>query len=233
MSDDGDGKRLTRRRILAGVAGATGVGLVGGAGTRAFLRDTEVVPGSALGNPYQGNHLDLELRCPGGDAACTAEADSVSFAFEGVDPDPEMTPAAAGATRFCPGLSGGPAWLWLRTAPSAVDSPLGDDLLVTLAYVDGDGSRTAVSDPAGSEVADRPLNDLLGAFDGGGMLVGTSGPDDDAFGETEERCLELSWSLPDRDATHSEESVEFTLRFAAIQYRADANASESNPWGQQ
>ena len=233
MSDDGDasGTRLTRRRVLAGVAGATGIGLVGGAGTRAFLRDTEVVPGSALGNPYEGTHLDLELRCPEGDPACTAEADSVSFGFEGIDPDPGTDPAASGATTFCPGLSGGPAWLWLRTVPSTLDSPLADDLLVTLAYVDADGNRTAVYDPAGSEVTDRPLNGLLDAFETGGMLVGAAGPDD-AFGETEERCLELSWSLPDRDPYLSEQSVEFALRFAAVQYRTEADASATNPWNQ-
>lgn len=225
MSDDADGKRLTRRRILAGVAGATGVGLVGGAGTRAFLQDREVIPGSALGNPYQGNHLDLQLSCPDGAATCTADADSVSFAFEGVDPP------ASGATTFCPGLSGEPAWLWLRTMPSTIDRLLADELLVTLAYVDGD-SQTLVEDPDGNEIKDRPLNDLLGAFADGGMLVGAARPDDDAFGETEERCLELSWSLPDRDPAYSEESIEFTLRFAAVQYRADANASTSNPWKQ-
>lgn len=229
MSSDDEGKRLTRRGVLAGVAGAAGVGLLGGAGTRAFLRDTETVPGSALGNPYQGNHLDLELRCPDGDDACTAEADSVSFAFEGIDPDPETDPAASGATTFCPGLSGGPAWLWLRTAPVTVDARIGTDLLVTLAYVDGD-SRTLVSDPDGNGIEDRPLNDLLAAFDTGGMIPGVAGPEG-AFGETEERCLELSWSLPNRDPDHSEQSVEFTLRFAAVQYRADVGADTSNPWG--
>jgi hypothetical protein len=225
MSDDDERDRLTRRRVLAGVAGATGVGLVGGAGTRAFLRDTEVVPGSALGNPYEGNHLDLELSCPDPDGACTTEADSVSFAFEGVDPPAE------GATTFCPGLSGGPAWLWLRTVPSTVDRLVADELLLTLVYVDG-GSRTLVKDPTGEDVEDRPLNDLLAAFDGGGILRGTTGPDAKAFGETEERCLELSWSLPERDPDLSEQSVGFTLRFAAVQYRADVSADTSNPWKQ-
>ena len=83
---DGDGERLTRRGVLAGVAGAAGVGLVGGAGTRAFLRDAETVPGSILGNPYEGARVNLELGC--GNDACTAEedGDSVSFAFEGIEP---------------------------------------------------------------------------------------------------------------------------------------------------
>jgi hypothetical protein len=224
VSDDAGGKRLTRRRILAGVAGAAGIGLVGGAGTRAFLRDTEVVPGSALGNPYQGNHLDLNLYCPNSDGACTAEVDSVSFAFEGVDPP------TSGATTFCSGLSGGPAWLWLKTVPSTVSSPLGEELQVTLAYVDGD-SRTPVKDPEGADVEDRTLNGLLAAFDTGGMIPGVVGPEG-AFGETEERCLELSWSLPERDPVLSKESVEFTLRFAAVQYRAEVDADTSNPWGQ-
>ena len=158
MSDDAGGKRLTRRRILAGVAGSAGIGLIGGAGTRAFLRDTEVVPGSALGNPYEGNHLDLNLYCPNSDGACTAEGDSVSFAFEGVDPDPSTDPAASGSTTFCSGLSGGPAWLWLKTVPVRVDDNIGTDLLVTLAYVDGDGNRTPVEDPDNNPIEDRPLD---------------------------------------------------------------------------
>ena len=221
MSDDTDGKRLTRRRILAGVAGSAGIGLIGGAGTRAFLRDTEVVPGSALGNPYQGNHLDLELSCPDPDGACTAEADSVSFAFANVDPPAE------GGTTFCPGLSGGPAWLWLKTVPSSVSSPLGEKLQVTLTYGNGNPVEHSTDGP----VEDWQLQDLLDGFADGGMLLGVNGPDDRAFGETEERCLELSWSLP-RDPVLSEQSVEFTLRFAAVQYRADVDANTSNPWGQ-
>ena len=63
------------------------------------------------------------------------------------------------------------------------------------------------------------------------MIPGVVGPEG-AFGETEERCLELSWSLPERDPVYSEESAEFTLRFAAVQYRADVGAETSNPWGQ-
>ena len=228
MSDRADrGTSLTRRRLLAGVAGASGLGLIGGAGTRAFLRDTEVVPGSALGNPYQGNHLDLELRCPESAEACIAEADSVSFAFADVDPPDD------GVTTFCPGLSEGPAWLWLRTTPSTVDRLVADELLVTLAYVDGEGNRTPVIDPADEPVEGRPLNEVLAAFDTGGMLLGANGPGGGAFGETEERCLELSWSLPERDPGLSEQSVEFTLRFAAVQYRAKVDDPKtSNPWKQ-
>jgi len=225
VSDSDDERRLTRRRLLTGVAGATGIGLVGGAGTRAFLRDTEAVPGSVLGNPYEGNHLDLEIRCSDGDGACNADADSVSFAFERVDPPAE------GKTTFCPGLTGGPAWLWLRIVPSTADDLVADEFLMTLAYVDGDGNRTPVTDPADDPVEDRTLNEVLGAFDVGGMIPGLTGPDG-AFGETEERCLELSWSLPNRDPALSEQSVEFTLRFAAVQYRADVDADTSNPWKQ-
>jgi len=226
VSDGADGKRLTRRRILAGIAGSAGVGLVGGAGTRAFLRDTEAVPGSALGNPYEGTHLNLEISCPDPDGACTADADKVSFAFEDVDPP------ASSATTFCPRLSGGPAWLWLKTVPSTMEGVVADELLVTLACVDGDGNRTSVIDPDGDPVEDRTLNDLLAAFDTGGMIPGTAGRDG-AFAETEQRCLELSWSLPNREPILSEQSVEFTLRFVAVQYRADVGAETTNPWRQQ
>lgn len=228
MSDDADGKRLTRRRVLAGVAGAAGVGLVGGAGTRAFLRDTEVVPGSALGNPYEGARVDVALRCGDSDSgACTAEEDDegVSFAFEDVEPGSD------GSTVVCPSLDGAsePAWLWLGT--ESIDTLLAEELSVTLTL---DGTVVTAAD--GTKANGISLKKFLDAFAGGGAVPGADGAEEPyPFDPDEERCLELSWSLPkDADSGISEQSVEFRLRFAAVQYRADVqDPSTTNPWGQQ
>jgi len=217
MAEDTDGLRLTRRTVLAGLAGAVGIGGVGGAGTRALLRDEEVVPGAALGNPYKGNRVDLKLDCPEAGDACRSNAEGVTFAFEKIDPP------ATGRTTVCLELAGEPAWVWLRTTPP-VDRSLADGLVTTLAFGDG----TPVIDPAGETVEDRPLNDVLTAFEGGGLLRGRQ--TDGVFSPPVERCLELSWSLPDRDTSHSEQSVGFELQFAAVQYRVGADASATNPW---
>jgi hypothetical protein len=225
---DGDGGRLTRRHVLAGVAGAAGVGLIGGAGTRAFLRDTEVVPGEALGNPYEGARVDVTLRC-GDDSdssdACTAEEDGegVSFAFEDIEP------GDSGSTVVCPSLgeASEPAWLWLGATPQ-VDTLLAETLTVTLT-LDG----TAVTAADGTVADGISLKTFLDAFAGGAGIPGADGPDEEMnpFAPDEERCLELSWSLPDDpDPEISEQSVGFTLRFAAVQYRADVDASTTNPW---
>lgn len=223
---DGEG-RLTRRGILAGVAGAAGVGLAGGAGTRAFLRDTETVPGSVLGNPYEGARVALRLRCGESNACTPAEdGDGVSFSFEGVEP------GAEGSTVVCPGLDGAsePAWLWLSTAPRADALPLlAEELAVTLAHADG----TPVPVPEGADIDETdaeeiPLGTFLDAFAAGTAVPGVDGPGE-AFAPGEERCLELSWSLPEApDPDVSGQSVEFALRFAAVQYRADADPR--NPW---
>lgn len=227
---DWNGEWLTRRGVLAGVAGTAGVGLVGGAGTRAFLRDTEAVPGSVFGNPYEGARVDLQLGC-GSDACTPAEdGDGVSFAFEGIEP------GSGSSTVVCPGLDGAsePAWLWFRAAPRTEPLPLlAEELTVTLAYADG----TPVPVPEGADTDETDAEDIslrtfFDAFAGGAAVPGSgAGESDDAFAPDEERCLELSWSLPEApDPDVSGQSVEFALRFAAVQYRADA--APRNPWEQ-
>lgn len=215
---DGDDGRLTRRRILAGVAGAAGIGMLGGAGTSAFLRDTEVVPGSVLGNPYSGANLDLRLRCAGPSGACTSTEDGVSFAFADIEPGDD------GSTTVCLESADASAWLWLRTPPP-VDRAVARKLTVSLAFDDG----TPLRDAAGDLIRDWPLNDFLEAFADGGTIPGLDGSNG-AFAEGEERCLELEWELPNEPALAGQ-SVDFTLQFAAVQYRAET--SPRNPWERQ
>jgi len=217
MGDEGAGP-LTRRRLLAGVAGATGIGLLGGAGTSAFLRDTEVVPGSVLGNPYSGANLDLQLRCAGPSGACQPTEDGVSFGFADIEPGDD------GSTTVCLESVDASTWLWLRTTPP-VDRAVARKLTVSLAFDDG----TPLRDASGDLVRDWPLNDFLEAFVDGGSVPGLNGPNG-AFAEDEERCLELEWELPNEPAL-SGQSVGFTLRFAAVQYRAET--SPRNPWERQ
>jgi hypothetical protein len=216
MSEDERPARLSRRRILAGVAATAGLGAVGGAGTRAVLRDTETVPGSVLGNPYEGTRVDLELSCGETGDVCTVQADGVSFAFENVGP------GSSDSVEVCPGLdeASEPAWLWFRTT-TPTEASLAEEVTVTLAFGDG----TPVVDPSGEPVAGRSLDGLLEAFADGGAIPG-EGPDG-TFATGENRCLELSWSLPD-DPTLSGRSIAFGMRFAAVQYRVDTGPN--NPW---
>lgn len=219
MADGNGGRRLTRRRVLGGVAGAAGVGLIGGAGTRAFLGDTEIVSGSDLGNPYGASYLDLQLSC-GGSGTCSTVENGVAFSLKDISPD------SIPDTEMCLSLAGNPAWTWLRTTP--IENDLTKNLTLSLTYTD---SGNAVIDPkTGDGITNYSLLKFLDAFSEGGMLDG-GGPDEafPASSTGEGRCIKLSWSLP-ADPGLSGLSAEFTLQFAAIQYRADA--SPTNPWGQ-
>lgn len=202
---------MSRRRLLAALGGVGGLGVLGGAGTRAALHDSARIPVSILGSPYRGEELRVEARCRG--PACTVEDDRVTFAFTDIDPP------ASGSTTLCLHVQGSPAWLWLRTS-GPVSSQLGSALTLSLTY--GDDSAVEVS---GNEVTGWSLNPVLDAFDDGRRLTGT-GPGG-AVPAGRQRCLTIEWELPDTPDVAGED-VEFDLTFAAIQYRPDT--TPTNPW---
>lgn len=205
------GEGWSRRRLLATLGGATAVGAVGGATTRAVLSDTEPVPGDLLGNPYEGGRLQLSLDCVGD--VCTTEAGTVAFAFT------DLEPPTSGSIEIVAGVEGTPAWVWLKSSPPP-STTLAEALEVTL--TDADGTAITVD---GAAVSEWSLDDVLAAFADGGHLAG-NGPDG-AVPAGGQRRVVLEWSLPDADGIAGE-SVTAEFRFAAVQYRAAA--TPTNPW---
>lgn len=210
MSED-EGSGRTRRRLLSGIAGVAGLGFLGGAGTRAVLQDTQVIPGRLIGNPYTGGRLRLDTTC--GAPPCSVENDAVTFEFTDIEPP------ATGTTTLCLRVTGPAAWLWVRTSGSTTTA-LGDYLELTLSYEDG-----TLVEVDGAPVSGWPLTDVLDAL-GDGVLFDGTGPEGAVSAGTE-RCLTIDWSLPDSTAVRGD-SATISFTFVAIQYRADAAAS--NPW---
>lgn len=210
--DAGDPGRypVSRRRLLAGMSGIGAVSGIGGAGSVAYLSDTELFEGNA----FTAGDLGIDLSCTTAD--CVFEDGVLGVDFSGIEPGDrgDVTIELTG--------TGNPARAWMATACPPLLDPLGDRLHVDLVLepnCDGPG-EDAVSLFSGS------LNDLRRDLHVGERL-GTGCLDP---GVT--HCLRLEWSLP-LDSTETLVSLtsRLDLQFYVEQCRHVPETSATNPFG--
>lgn len=160
------GRELTRRQILAGVAGAGGTGILVGTGTAAVLTDEEV-----FGNAYVVGAVDLEVDWTGGtfeNGTATVEIDA-----------PTGSETLKVQLADLEDAENNPAYVWLRlTCPGETD--LDCDLEVRLSYVCSDDTTQRIAPDDGRDFA--PLLEVANQLRTGIPLSPTCD-------SSEQRCL--------------------------------------------
>ncbi len=189
---------ISRREVLAGLGGIGVVGAVSGAGTYGLLADER-----SFGGSIRTGTLSIGIDC----RRCLVEDSSVAFAIG------EIHRGDGGVETISLDVETNPASVWIRSdCPSPVD-PLGDALLVTIRYDDGDGP---------SVIASGTFSDVRRTLHSGAIL----GPGCTTPGEAAE--LEIEWELPpDAPDSVAGKTTNFELEFFAEQCRhGDTNGSD-------
>lgn len=188
MSDDGG---FSRRWLLAG---ASGIGVFGGAGTYAMLNDGSGFPGSIV----SAGELGLAIDCSGG--SCETDGNAVTVSFAGIEP------GDAGARTIELAAEGNPARLWFRTDCPPASDPLGDALSVALSDEPSCGGS--------GELFSGSLTSLRREFADGVAL------DEYCLEAGETRCLTLEWTFSEDGAEGLIGlSTDLDLEFVAEQCR--------------
>lgn len=236
-SVDEPDRRLTRRRLLAGISSAGILGAVAGRQTMAVFSDTETL----AENGVSGSELDLRLAwrethngellesigaCGGDDADAYVDNEEAVLTFD------EAEPGDRGSIAACVSPLGSDVSLWVRltlvdaaeNGITAVEERAGDEtpergelqdnLLVTVR------EQTDCSRPDGSTapLASGVVSDVVSGPLGSGRKL-------------ESRCLSLVWELPDDvPPTVLSDSIAFALEFTAAQSRE--NTTQQNPWNE-
>jgi hypothetical protein len=193
-------REVTRRQLLAGIAGAGGIGAAVGTGTAAMVTDEAIFRDSVI----QSGTLDLEVSHAGESPTENGEPISieVDFTNEERTQTDELTVALPGDDD-----SNNPAYAWVRAV--CPDSELAREMTVTISYDDG---------RADCEIFDGSLSALAK-----GVPLDAGGVCDRAPGE--QRCLQPGEEL-DLDLTVSTGEFEGTggaelgFQFVGTQCRA-------------
>lgn len=190
-----DGVPLTRRRLLAGLAGAGTLGSGAGAYTTATLDDRELLP---VGMTAGAAGIDVDCSAPD----CEVDDGELTFAIG------DLAPGTSGSRRFSLSVLDNPVRVWIRTECPPASDPLGAALEVRLRFeadCDGQGRQLFPATDAGSWGTLRELRD---AFSDGPRV---DDPSDPCLGSTTGPCLRLDYRLPE-DAT-VEEGMDADLAF--------------------
>lgn len=125
-----DGRGLSRRKILAGMAGAGSVGAFAGGMTSAVLSDTE----GFFGNTFGAGALDVDLAWIGDSAGATKD-NTAGLGFGDIEPCEKQSEVLSVSVPEADDAN--PAELWLRAGcPSPVDTDVAEQLKVSLYYYD-------------------------------------------------------------------------------------------------
>jgi predicted ribosomally synthesized peptide with SipW-like signal peptide len=196
------GSKISRRQLLAGVAGAGATGALVGTGTAALFTDEE-----GFSARLTAGLFDLVVEHAGGTSTGTV---------------PLVIDAATGSeqlTAQLPGERNNPGYAWLRTVCPEEDLPaFADDIAVTLSYVDCGGDGDTIATGSLAEVAEQlrggePLDPrCLGPaeVDPGGQACLSSGGEIDLL-------LEWDWDLQEDYDGGPQDLV--ALEFAGLQCR--------------
>ncbi|MHB9288846.1 hypothetical protein ACKVMT_17595 [Halobacteriales archaeon Cl-PHB] len=199
---------LSRREVLAGIAGATGVGVAAGSATAALTSDEEEIEDTLLA----AGALDLRVAWETADRSGTSQG-SVAVPLELTSEEPAQTVRLT--LSLPPDTGSNPAGTWLRSR-CPPDDRLARQLDVTLRYADCDGDCEVFS----GSVADLANGVRLDAASG-------ASADDPAClkpGEGLEVALDV-----DGSAFRGRGETTFTLDVVGIQCRHGAGATSPFP----
>ncbi|MEF8882003.1 MAG: hypothetical protein V5A34_05705 [Halapricum sp.] len=199
---------LTRRRILATVAGVGVLGAVSGSGARAYYTDRSAVPAALAA-------AALELTACVEDGSDCRPVDAAR-----IDLPIDLDEAPEGHARiridFPADVSTTPGYLWLRS--SCPDGTCGlERALEVTVRADADCDSQAGTDA--SLLASGSLCSVLETL-GSGVLLG-----DDPFEPGARVCLDVEWSL---GAICSVESIDVGLELFA--HQAAHSGGPQRPW---
>jgi len=216
MDDD---VRLSRRQLLAGVAGAGGIGTLAGGLTGAALGDIEPF----RNNRFVAGSLELDVGWTGPGAGPT----DGSLLLLDIGP---LDAGESGYSYLSVSLPSGdgqrnnPATVWLQTHCPTPTTLLDDFLRVQLSYVDCE-----TGDPIQTVFDWGSLRDFANALRNGIQLVpqsGGTGDDGDCLPVDDPLCLRLDYTLD--EGYVGTESTRMYMDLVGMQCRHDAG--ELNPF---
>lgn len=201
---------ITRRKLLAGLAGAGAVSAGAGGATKAVLSDELELSGRS-----RAGTAGIDVDC---DSCTTGENTGVDFEVDGLEPGP----GSEGEKQLRLTVGDDPVRVWVRTTcPPAVDG-LGDALDVRLTLErDGEGvateNVTQLFPHLGTD-SDGSLTELRRALADGRELTGRDG---ECLESGAERRLRLEYSLSENSmaGTTANEETKLDLEFHARQCR--------------
>lgn len=208
-------RKFTRRQLLAGAAGAGGVGAAIGTGTVALLSDESVF----IGSEFVVGELDLLVEWDDDGNTKNSEDGTASLVID--EGEGEVTFSVA-----LPGERNNPAYGWLRiTCPSEAPA-LAYDLDVTLSYVDCNG--TDPSDPIAEGSLLEVANELRNGIPLDSSCNPNAAPENrDCLSSSDPTKLRLEWELQEPYDGDPAPLVDF--KFVGRQCRH--NDGTENPFG--
>lgn len=199
-NDDGD-RGIARRKVLAAAAGAGGLGLAGGLGSAALLRDEESLDGL-----FESGSLALDVTWD------NTDGESLTAALETGDTNGQGLLEVS-----LPGSANNPAHVWFQpTCPPESAAGLADALELSIYHSNEDGEKKSQSPVANGtlrDLAEQPGTKLR--FDG-----------DECLDADTTRYLLVEWGYTEDSAEFDEAGVD--LRFFAEQCRN--NDGPANPY---
>ncbi|WP_254832216.1 hypothetical protein [Haloglomus salinum] len=205
-NDDGD-RGIARRKVLAAAAGAGGLGVVGGVGSAALLRDEESFSGL-----FESGSLELDV------AWNNTDGENLTAKLEtGNTSGQELLDISL------PGSENNPAHVWFQpTCPPESAAGLADALELSVRYADAQGTPgDHVLDADGVAIDGRTLRDLA-EQPGTKLQFG----DDGCLDADTTRYLLVGWEYTEDSAEFDE--TDFDLEFFAEQCRN--NDAPTNPY---
>lgn len=208
---------VSRRQILAGLAGTGSAGALAGSGTAALFADEK----NLVDNFFSVGKLDLAVEW---------ETDGMDGSSEGdasipIDVTREKQEGSATLTVSLPGSTNNPAYGWLRvTCPDPAGATLAERLEATLAY-DGSGEYLVGSDAVSLvDFADELVGGVPLSPDGDANVASGG---QNCLRSTEEVTLVFDWELDPDEGYAGNESVSLTFEFVGRQCR---NRTATNPF---
>ena len=192
-NDDGDGG-ITRRKVLAAAAGAGGLGVAGGVGSAALLRDEE-----SFGGLFEGGSLNLKI-------------DGTSINEETLELDLGTEPGHEVLELSVPDDDGNnPGYVWFRPSCPSPATPLAEKLHVEFSYADSENA----GHEARQAIAAGPLPEVANKLSDGYLL--TPGGDDACLAPDDSAYLHIKWNL--NESYSGGEEPQFVVVFRAKQCR--------------
>lgn len=209
-NDDGD-RGIARRKVLAAAAGAGGLGVAGGLGSAALLRDEE----SFEENLFESGSLDLVVDSE--DA--TAEGNIVTLP---IDLGPDQTSESALLDLSFPDVDGnnpGNIWFWL-TCPEPSGTRLAEALRIEIWRSDENENKNEL-------LSEGSLLEVANGLRDGGYLLDFGGTDTTCLPTGTSEYLLVEWEL---DGSYScDETLDFSFEFRARQCRNDDGTESPFP----
>lgn len=212
-----DRPNVSRRKILAGLAGVGSIGAFAGGTTSAVFNDIEV-----FGNTFGAGALDVSLTWAGPGAG-PQQGNAVALSIDDLDP------CESGYATLSVALpeaepNNNPGVVWLRPLCPEPTTVLENHLKVSLYYADCDTG--AAIEPI---IEDRSLLEFANTVHGGYRLEppNGSGPAGNCFAVGEEVCLRFEYTLNGAyDATES-----MGMAFEVVAQQCRHNDGMTNPFG--